>query len=257
MKTMKIFSLCCCLLVSSCIFKKTNFSLAQKFLTKNNCKKAYLFFQQLEPKTKAHKTFALQATKKCTDSKITFLFYESLLHESLKQDSFLTLKETKNIQFKLAQIAFYDLKMYRTAIKYYKESLKFALNPKQKFIRQYKIAQSFFLIHKYDQCLFEIKKMSFKDIPLELKQKALILKGRTFISQKNFKKAIPLFQQLIQKDPKKAALFREYLVLIYEEKKDFRSAIQEIQKIDPPNNFTREKTKYFYERLKNQPGSRL
>ncbi len=259
MKILKIFSLWVfLLLLSSCFLRKNDFSLAKRFLSKGLCEKSQQSFHKIKNKTKKQKQFAYIAAEKCLkkykNPKTSFLFYETLLSENLKQDSFLSFKEKKQIEFKLAQLSFHDLKNYRKAIKFYKESLKYVPHPQQKFFHQYQIADSFFLLGKYDQSLEEIEKALLEVGKPQDKQKAMILKGRNLISKKIFNKAIRFFERLIVEYPKKESFFREYLALIYEEKKDFSAAIREIEKIEPPTQFTRQKIQSLYERLKNQPG---
>ena len=261
MKVLKIFSLSLLLLLSSCFLRRDNLSFAEKFLSKGLCNKAIKSFQKIKNKKQKQKQFAQRAAKECLEKhrepKGSFLFYESLLKENLQQPSFLSFKEEKEIEFNMAQISFYDLKNYRRAIKYYKKSLKFTPLPQEKFINQYQIADSFFRLRKYDQSIEEIGKVFSKNLKSKNKQKAMILKGRNLIAKKDFDKATLFFNDLIIEYPKKEGFFREYLALVYEEKKDFLKAIREMEKVKPPTGFTRQKIKQLYERLKNQPGVNL
>ncbi len=261
MKPLKIYSFCFLLLLPSCFLRGNPFSTAKKLFSEGLCKESLQAFQKTTDKKKKHKKFAYLAARECLkkykEPESSFLFYKVLLNEDLKKDSFLRFKEKKEIELKMAHLAFYELRNYKTAIKYYKEKLKFVPKPHEKFNIQYQMANSFFLLNKYDQSLEEIKKILLEKIRPYEKQKTKVLKGRNLIAKKKFDEAIPFFEQLIVAYPKKESFFREYLVLIYEEKKEFQAAIREVEKIQPPSSFTRQKIQSLYERLKNQPGVRL
>ncbi|MGI9549205.1 MAG: tetratricopeptide repeat protein [Bdellovibrionales bacterium] len=222
---------------------------------------AYDIFKNPKTSLAWKKKFAYKAAALCLEKYkkpiAAALFYERLLLEQLNAPEILSFKEKKEVESSLAEIYFYDLKSYRKAIRYYKESLEFTPYPKKKYQYQYQIAKSFFLLHKYEQSLRELQGISKKLLSLEDRASIDILKSSIYIAQKNFKKAIPFLKQQIKKYPHKKSLFRESLALIYEEKKQFRLAIRELEKISPPTPFVRQKINWLYDRFRNQPGVRF
>lgn len=184
--------------------------------------------------------------------KAAFLIFELLLRESKKRkDSVLEIKKWEK---KLAEISFYTFKDYERALKHYTNLLEKPLNQEEKFSVQYHIAESFFYLKKYSQSLKETEKCFFDGISLDQEKAASFLKARIFMAKKNFKQALLFFEKQIKKFPEEEAFFREYLALIYELKKDFFSAINELEKIQPSNPFIRQKIKRLNDRQKEQPG---
>ena len=163
--------------------------------------------------------------------------------------------EIKKWGKKLAYLAFYSLKDYEKALKYYTRLLTGPLEPGEKFFFQYHIAESFFYLKKYSQALREVEKCFFEGVSKKQKKQASLFKGRVLIAQKNFKQALLFFKKQIDIFPEEEDLFREYLALVYEVQKDFLSAIKELEKINPSNSFVRKKMKQLMERQTNQPGS--
>ena len=117
------------------------------------------------------------------DSDKGFLILENLLKKALQGKDF---QLAKKIEKKLAEHSFYVLKDYNKAIRYYSDLLKRALEPGEKFIFQYQIADSFFKLKKDSQALIELEKCFFKGISLEQEKKALLLKLSILIFQENF-----------------------------------------------------------------------
>lgn len=164
------------------------------------------------------------------------------------------IKKTKEGELKSAELAFYQLKDYEKALKYFHRLLKKPLKPGEKFFIQYHIAESYFYLQKYSQAQREIGKSFSKGLSLSDRKKAWALKARIFMAGKDFEPAIELFQSQIKKFPEEESFFREYLALIYESKNDFFSAIEELEKIKSQNSFIRQKIQRLRERQNNQPG---
>ncbi len=182
--------------------------------------------------------------------KTAFLIFEKLLEESEKQSA--SLREIKKWQKKLADLAFYKLQNYEKALKYYTSLLKKPLGPGEKFSIQYHIAESFFYLEKYSQTLRELKKCFFNGISKEQEKTASLLKGRVFMAQKKFNQALLFFEGQIKKFPEEENFFREYLALVYELKKDFVSAVEELKKIRPSSPFIEDKIQSLSERQNRQ-----
>ena len=175
--------------------------------------------------------------------KLAFLILEMLLKRNQVHGA--SIMEIKRLEKKLARL-FYSTEDYRKALKYYTSLLRKPLGPGEKFFVQYRIADSFFNLEKYEQALREIDKCFFDGISVEQDKKARLLKGRVFIAKKQFDRAISFFEKQIETFPQEESFFREYLALVYEFKKDFSSAVQELEKIKSSNSFVKRKIKDLY-----------
>ena len=225
------------------------------FKNAGDCEKAYKKISKKASFSKKEKEKFAEQLKHCLKEnkikKAVFIF-ERLLKESQRQIN--SVNEIKKWKKKLAELSFYKLKDYEKALKHYTHLLAGPLEPGEKFLIQYHIAESFFYLRKYSQALRELEKCFFDGISMEQRKQALILKGRVFIAQRQFEPALLLFEEQIKKFPKEEAFFREYLAFIYESKKEFSSAIKELEKIDSPNLFIQKKINRLADRQNNQPG---
>ena len=163
-------------------------------------------------------------------------------------------KKTKILKQKLAEISFYHLKDYNKALKYYTELLKISLLPTEKFSAQYHIAKAFYYLGKYSQALIEVERCFFKGVLIDEEKKALLLKGRIFMAQEDFDKALALFQAQIKKNPDQRDFFREYIAFIYESQENFLKAAQELKKIEKPSIFIQGQIERLKKRQNSQPG---
>ena len=243
-------------------FKQTGFLFCFLFLFSCSPNKLLSFFKKQESCERKEKKlykkpreFILQKTELCfkqgLDKKAYFI-----LEQLLKRDTILKTpeQERKKLTKKLAEIAFYKLKNYEKSLKHYNDILKFSIQDSEKSSVHYKIAKSYFYLKKYSQALIEIEKAFFKEISMEERKRALILKGGLFMAQNQFDKALDLFQTQKELFPKHKDFFREYLAFIYESQKKFSLAVEELEKIEKPSQFTLKQIKRLKERENNQPG---
>ena len=249
-----VFLMLLSLNVKAGFFKKKEFKIP--FFNRSLCdqtQKKFLETINLSQKAQKKGQKALVGCLKENKTKAAFFILEKLLTEEIKKPQ-KDLKKIQQFENQLAKLAFYELKNYEKAIKYYTKLLNKHLKTDKSFEIQFHISKSFFYLNKHSQALRELEKAFLKTSDLQQKQKALVLKGRILIAQKNFKQALNFFEDQIKHFPKQETLFREYKALIYESQKDFLLAIQELEKITPKKEFTIRKIKRLKERLSNQPG---
>ena len=243
-KILKIFNL---LLLSSCVSYFTDFKKAKRYLNQGLCKEAYTSFV-LSLQNKEKKSFLKKAASFCEikNPEIGFLFYKELLNQTE------VFKEKRVLQKKVATFLFKQ-KKYNQALFYYEKLLSTSKVQKEKNHFIYNIAISFFNLKKYNQALLETNKLLKQTLSGEDKKKALLLKGRIFISMEDFKKATSFFEEKIKELPKLSNFFRKYLALLFEEKGELRRAVRELEQIDPQTPFSQNKQRKLQERLTNQP----
>ena len=220
-----------------------------------SCEKTHKKLSERNRMSKKEKKQWVNGAEDCLKKnkiELAVFIFEKLLRESKTPRG--SLKEIKKWEKTLANLAFYKVKNYEKALKYYILLLTRPLEPGEKFFIQLNVAESFFHLKKYSQALREVEKCFFKGLSIEQKKQALVLKGRIFIAEKQFKKAVELFEKQIVEFPEEENFFREYLALIYEGQKDFLSAIKELEKIQPPRSFVQQKIRRLIERQNNQPG---
>ena len=244
--------------LSSCTLFHQSLFQPKRYLKKGFCKKSFESFQKINKQAHKHKQFAFAAAeiclKKYSKPESSFLFYDFLYNEALRGDHLLSPEEIHNLEKNLADISFVYLKKYETAIRFYKKQLKNTKNPEEIEDIKYNIAESFFHLKKYDQSLLEIDNLLEQVKNPQTTRKSFVLKGRLFLAQQKIDEAVLLFTRLIQKYPKQTKFFREYLALIYEERKEFVLAIKEMEKISPADSFVRSRIKRLQKRLDAQPG---
>jgi len=243
------------LFLTNCSWNTTVGAVKELFMKSPDCETTYQTISKggkLSARDeKRLKTQASNCLKEGKEQRSVFIL-EWLLEKLKTQES--RVAEIKKQEKKLADLFFYKIKNYERALKYYVRLLTRPLNPEEKFYIQYHIAESYFHLKKFSQALIEVDKCFFKGISLSKEKQASLLKGRIFIAQKQFAPAVLFFEKQIEKFTEEGDFFREYLAFVYEAKKDFLSAIKELEKIDQPNTFIREKIKRLLNRQNNQPG---
>ena len=242
-----IFLYCNFFFLTSCEIVK------RYFVTEPDCSNVYgkVFEKGKKLKRKALFEGADNCLQKEKFSEAVFLFEKLLLNLKRNQDSIV---EIKKVEKKLAEISFYKTENYEKAIKYYVDLLKKPIKLEEKFFFQKQISESFLYLKKYEQALKEVNKCFYKEISLKEKKEAVLLKSRILIEKKAFEQALSFFEKQMDKFPEEEAFFREYRAFIYETKKEFLSAIEELEKIEPTNLFIKKKIQKLRERQSNQPG---
>lgn len=176
-------------------------------------------------------------TKKDINFKVLIL--ESVLQAAQRQNASVT--EMKYWEKMLAELSFSSLKNYEKSLKYYTRLLRRPLGLGEKFFIQYRIAESFFHLQNYSQALREIEKCFFTGVSRKQEKQAGLLKARTLIAHKQNEKALLFLETQIEKFKEEEKFLREYRALIYEQQKDFASAIKELEKIHPSTPFIEQK----------------
>lgn len=220
-----------------------------------NCEKIYHKIVKEQRFSEKQKKRLIKQTDSClkkNQTRFAVLILEKLLKELKNQNT--DPNEIKALEKKLATNSFYKAKNYEKALKYLNQLAKKSSTSGEWFFVQYHIAESFFHLKKYKQALRELDKCFRKNLTRDQKKKALGLKGRVFLARKQFDQAIELFKKQIESFPEEESFFREYLALTYEFRKDFLSAVRELEKIQPQTEFIQKKIHRLIERYNNQPG---
>lgn len=241
------------ILVCGALFLSSCEAIKKFFYVRTGCFNIYesVFEKGAEQKKQILFKGARDCLKKEEFRKAVFLFEKLLL--SLKRIKSAA-REAVEVEKKLAEISFYKTKNYEKALKYYIDLLKKPLELKERFLFQKQVAESFLYLKKYEQALREINKCFFKGISPREEKEAVFLKSRILVEKKAFDQALPFFESQIDKFPEEEKFFREYKAFIYEDKKDFLSAIEELEKVEPTNSFIKQKIWKLRERQNNQPG---
>ena len=227
----------------SSFFKKDCPSLYKKY-----SKKLLLSSAVLSPREGEQ---IIKVLETCSKEEELWPFVDLLLR---KEDSLQKLPfRQKELEKRVAKIAFYKWKNYEKAIKYYSQLLKRTLEPGEKFLFQYQIASSYLKLEKSSQALIENKKSLFKGITKEERKKALLLQLEIFIVQREFLLAENLIKKLLKNFKKDQVFLRETLATLYESQDKLLLAIEELKKIQDENDFIKIKIKQLEERLENQP----
>ena len=225
-------------------------------LLKKNTDCARFYEKVFVRNTKKDKQSLARGAKNCLDQKEfqkAFQFLEVLLWEQKRDQA--EVGEIKEIKLQLAEISFYKLKDYHKALKYYTSLLTTGpLQKEEAFFLQKQIAESFFSLAQYKQALRETEKGFLLDLSLKQKKAVVFLKSRILLEMKAFTQALSFFEKQIEEFPEEESFFREYKAFVYEEKKDFLSAIRELERVHPSNRFIKRKIQRLMERQESQPG---
>ena len=235
-----------CFFLTACPLKKSEWI---GYFIKSSCERAFNQARKKNFKLKGYEKALNQCWSENKTEKAFFIM-ERLLKLAKKKA---LVDEIKKWEKALAEGA-YKNKNYEKALKHYTELLNQPLGETQRFSSQYHIAKSYFYLGKHSQALREVEKGFFKKITKEQRKKALILKGRIFIANKQLGLAQGFFNKQIQNFPEDEALFREYLAFIHESNNDFLSALEELKKIQPSSPLIRQKILRLTERWRKQTG---
>ena len=180
------------------------------------------------------------------------LLFEKFLLEA--KNTPISIKNRREIEKKIADISFYNIKKYNKAIKYYTKLLMEPSNSEKNFLIQKHIAESFFYLKKYNQALKEAEKCFYQGIALKREKELVFLQAHILMEKKDLVLSLSFFEKQIDRFPEEEAFFREYKALIYEARKEFLLAVGELEKIKTPSPFIRQKIHRLLKRQNNQPG---
>lgn len=181
-------------------------------------------------------------------------FYREIVLRSPNPD------ERKEAERAVAQIEFENILDYDQSVIEYEKLLNLDPNPEEKFRFRLNLAKSHFHLNNLDQALHEL------DVILEEKPdpdevfETEILKSNVLVSAKKLTEAAASFEKILKEFPdrsKKDGVGLN-LVVVYEELKDFGSAIDVLERMRPgyPNpDFLDLRIQRLKERKTNQPGA--
>lgn len=198
-----------------------------------------------------------------------------------------------------ARISFYDLKDFRKAVQFYKKIvlsspdaeerlgaqkqivavyfdhltdyqgavieinklLAMQLEPKEKTEYKMKLARAYYYQNNFTQAENEANEFLATNPPSDLKFDMVFLKGNILLAKKDLPAAVAVFKGLLEEFPDRAIKDNVGLTLsvCYEEMKDFKSAIDTLEKLKethPMPEYIDIRINRLKERLKNQPGAR-
>lgn len=168
--------------------------------------------------------------------------------------------ERRKAEEAIAQIQFDNLLDYDQAVMEYEKLLNLDPTPDEKFRFRLNLAKSYFHLNNLDQALHEL------DVILEQKPdpddlfETEILKSNVLVSSKKLNEAAASFEKILKDFPDRSKKDNVglNLVVVYEELKDFGSAIDVLERMRPgyPNpDFLDLRIQRLKERKTNQPGA--
>lgn len=124
-----------------------------------------------------------------------------------------------------------------------------------------KLARAYYYQNNFTQAENEVDEFLKKELPIDIQFDMYLLKGNINLAEKNLASAIEIFKKMMVEFPERSAKENIGLTLsvCYEELKDFKSAIELLEKIKsqhPMPEYIDIRIKRLQDRLKNQPGAR-
>lgn len=169
--------------------------------------------------------------------------------------------ERINSQKEIAYINFDSLQNYQQSVVEFYKLLQMA--EKESEIGTYKvsIARAYYYLNNFEQALSEINEAFRLKIPDETRFDLMILNGNILVAQKQFAKAIVIYNELLKKFPEQSKKENVNLTLAvcFEENNQFKESIEILEKLKDtykPAEYIELRIKKLRERLKNQPGAK-
>jgi tetratricopeptide (TPR) repeat protein len=134
-------------------------------------------------------------------------------------------------------------------------------NSSEKTDYKIKLARAYYYQNNFIQAENEVDEFLSKNISKDLQFDMYLLKGNINLAQKNLSKAADIFKKMISDFPERSAKENIGLTLsvCYEEMKDYKSAIETLEKIRNLHlmpEYIDIRINRLNDRLKNQPGAR-
>lgn len=182
-------------------------------------------------------------------------FYQQIVLSSSDAD------ERLNAQRQIVSIYFDHLTDYQRAVVEINKLLVMLSEPKEKTEYKMKLARAYYYQNNFTQAENETDEFLASNPPSDLKFDMVFLKGNIALAKKDLPAAAEVFKGLLQEFPERAIKDNVGLTLsvCYEEMKDFKSAIEVLEKLKashPMPEYIDIRIKRLSERLKNQPGAR-
>jgi len=169
-------------------------------------------------------------------------------------------EERKTAQRYVSQIYFENLQDFDQAVLEYERLLKLDLTPQERFRYRLNLAKSHFQLNNLDQTLHELNVLIDQKPGDEELFEAQILKANVLVSAKKLVEAAESFETILKAFPDRSKKdnVAMNLVVVYEELKNFGSAIEVLERMRPdyPNpDFLDLRIERLKERKENLPGA--
>lgn len=170
-------------------------------------------------------------------------------------------QERMQSQKTVATIYFDNLQNYAAAIDEFSKLIEMPHNDLEGYQYRLSMARAYYYMGNYFQALSEADAILAKKTDENIRFAAMTLKGDILVAQKDFNKAVTIFQTVMQEDPEKAMKEGVGLTLAgcYEENGDYKSAIKVLEgyrnKYNPPE-YIELRIKRLQERQRNAPGAK-
>lgn len=169
-------------------------------------------------------------------------------------------EERKAAQRYIAQIYFENLQDFNQAVLEYERLLKLDLTPQERFRFRLNLARSHFQLNNLDQTLHELNVLIDQKPGEDEVFDAQILKANVLVSSKKLVEAAESFETILKDFPERSKKDNVgmNLVVVYEELKNFGSAIAVLERMRPdyPNpDFLDLRIERLKERKENLPGA--
>ena len=243
--------------LSGCFYFISDLQKAGRALKEGACEKAWTLFSLATESPPKKLLFAQKAGEKCFTRApaVSALFYDYLFKRALEKSQKILYAE------KQADICFEITQKYEQALALYSFLKKQAgLSRKKKQFYAFRMALSYFELGKWNRSLKEVESLLKSAHPLfpvtPNREEKLFLQARIFLMQRDYERAEQVLQEIQKTYP---AFFKEhglifYLSFIYEARKEFNQAVQELEAFGNTSEFLAHKIKRLKIRQSNQPG---
>lgn len=242
--------------------QEKNFDHANKLVEEKNYSEALKYFEYVikrDGETSLAEVAARDGARvaffDAKDFKKAIFFYQHLVIHSASSD------ERIRAQKAIAEIYFDELQEYEKAVIEFSKLLQMP-HPDHE-LAEYKIsiARAHYYLNNFFQSESEINEILRLKISDDIKFRSLVLLGDILMAQKNYARAITLYQDLMKNYPVKAAQENVSfaLAVCFEETEKFKEAIQILEPLIEkyqPREYIELRIKRLNVRLKNQPGAK-
>jgi len=164
-------------------------------------------------------------------------------------------------QKEIAYINFDNLQNYQQAVIEFYKLLQMTEKESDIAIFKLSIARAHYYLNNFEQAQSEINEVSRLKIPDDTLFDLLILNGNILVAQKQFAKAIVVYNDILKKFPdlSKKENVSLTLAVCYEENNQFKESIEILERLKDiykPADYIELRIKRLKERLKNQPGAK-
>lgn len=164
-------------------------------------------------------------------------------------------------QKEIAYLNFDNLQNYQQSIVEFYKLLQMTEKESEMATYKLSIARAHYYLNNFEQAQSEINEVSRLKIPESLQFDMMILNGNILVAQKDYIKAIFVYNEILKKFPdlSKKENVSLTLAVCYEENNQFKESIQILETLKDtykPAEYIELRIKRLKERLKNQPGAK-